>query len=130
MVKIINPYLKERFAKILKIKGIGFLTLAAIVAETNAFSLIKNQRQLTSYAGYDVIENPNNVTNKNGTFLGEYDKKNDATEIDYTQHPFTLNIKGISSKYGKYSHLIGGIVMLLIGLLMIFKPEWLMFNFK
>ena len=42
----------------------------------------------------------------------------------------TLNIKGISSKYGKYSHLIGGIFMLLIGLLMILKPEWLMFNFK
>lgn len=41
----------------------------------------------------------------------------------------TLDIKGISSKYGKYSHLIGGIFMLLIGILMIFKPEWLMFNF-
>ena len=41
----------------------------------------------------------------------------------------TLNIKGISSKYGKYSHLIGGIIMILIGILMIFKPEWLMFNF-
>lgn len=42
----------------------------------------------------------------------------------------TLNIKGISSKYGKYSHLIGGIIMILIGILMIFKPEWLMFNFS
>ena len=42
----------------------------------------------------------------------------------------TLNIKGISSKYGKYSHLIGGIIMILIGILMIFKPEWLMFQFK
>ena len=42
----------------------------------------------------------------------------------------TLNIKGISSKYGKYSHLIGGIIMVLIGILMVFKPEWLMFNFK
>ena len=37
----------------------------------------------------------------------------------------TLNVKGISSKYGKYSHLIGGIIMVLIGILMIFKPEWL-----
>ena len=37
----------------------------------------------------------------------------------------TLNIKGISSKYGKYSHLIGGIIMILIGILMIFKPEWI-----
>ncbi len=42
---------------------------------------------------------------------------------------FTLNIKAISTKYTKYSHLIGGIIMLLIGILMIFKPEWLMFNF-
>ena len=41
----------------------------------------------------------------------------------------TLKIKGISNKYTKYSHLIGGIIMLLIGLLMALKPEWLMFNF-
>lgn len=42
---------------------------------------------------------------------------------------FTLKIAGISNKYSKYSHLIGGIIMLLIGLLMIIKPEWLMLNF-
>lgn len=42
---------------------------------------------------------------------------------------FTLNIKALSTKYTKYSHLIGGIIMLIIGILMIFKPEWLMFNF-
>lgn len=41
----------------------------------------------------------------------------------------TLNIKAISTRYTKYSHLIGGILMLIIGLLMLFKPEWLMFNF-
>lgn len=42
----------------------------------------------------------------------------------------TLEIKAISNKYTKYSHLIGGIIMLLLGILMILKPEWLMFNFK
>lgn len=42
---------------------------------------------------------------------------------------FTLNIKALSTKYTKYSHLIGGIIMLIIGILIIFKPEWLMFNF-
>lgn len=42
---------------------------------------------------------------------------------------FTLNVTGISTKYSKYSHLIGGIVMLIIGLLLIVKPEILMFNF-
>lgn len=41
----------------------------------------------------------------------------------------TLKIKGVSNKYSKYSHLIGGLIMLLVGMLMIFKPEWLMFNF-
>ena len=41
----------------------------------------------------------------------------------------SLKLTGISNKYVKYSHLIGGIIMLAIGLLMIFKPEWLMFNF-
>lgn len=41
----------------------------------------------------------------------------------------TFEITGISTKYNKYSHLIGGIIMLIIGLLMIIKPAWLMFNF-
>lgn len=40
----------------------------------------------------------------------------------------TLNIKALSTRYSKYSHLIGGILMLVIGLLMLLKPEWLMFN--
>lgn len=41
----------------------------------------------------------------------------------------TLKVTGISNKYTKYSHLIGGIIMLLMGILLAFKPEWIMFNF-
>lgn len=41
----------------------------------------------------------------------------------------TFKVTGISNKYSKYSHLIGGIIMVIIGLLMAFKTEWLMFNF-
>ena len=41
----------------------------------------------------------------------------------------TLKVTGLSTKYTKFSHLIGGIIMLLIGLLLIIKPELLMFNF-
>ena len=41
----------------------------------------------------------------------------------------TFKVTGISNKYSKYSHLVGGIIMILIGLLMAFKTEWLMFNF-
>jgi cytochrome c biogenesis protein CcdA/glutaredoxin len=41
----------------------------------------------------------------------------------------TLSATGISTKYTKYSHLIGGSMMLIIGLLLIFRPELVMFNF-
>ena len=43
---------------------------------------------------------------------------------------FTMRVTGISSKYNKYSHFLGGIIMLLVGLFLLFKPEWLMFQFK
>ena len=42
----------------------------------------------------------------------------------------TMEVTGISTKYSKYSHLIGGILMVVIGILLIFKPEWLMFQFN
>ena len=41
----------------------------------------------------------------------------------------TLSISTRSTKYTKYVNLISGIIMILIGLLLIFKPEWIMFNF-
>ena len=41
----------------------------------------------------------------------------------------TLEVTGISTKYNRLSHLVGGILMVLIGILLIFKYEWLMFNF-
>jgi transposase len=39
------------------IKGVGALTVAIILAETNGFALFKNIPQLVSFAGYDVVEN-------------------------------------------------------------------------
>ena len=41
----------------------------------------------------------------------------------------TMEVTGFSTKYSKYSHLIGGLLMIGIGVLLIFKPEWLMFQF-
>jgi transposase len=38
------------------IKGVGYLTIVKIIAETNLFTLINNKNQLVSYAGLDVIE--------------------------------------------------------------------------
>lgn len=41
----------------------------------------------------------------------------------------TAELTGISTKYARNAHLVGGILMVILGLLMIFKPAWLMLNF-
>ena len=41
----------------------------------------------------------------------------------------TMELTGFSTKYGKLSKVIGGLLLLIIGILLIFKPAWLMFNF-
>jgi transposase len=48
--------LKIETALICTIPGVGILTAATVLAETNAFELIRNKRQLTSYAGLDISE--------------------------------------------------------------------------
>lgn len=40
----------------------------------------------------------------------------------------TLQATGVTTKYSRISHLVGGFLMLIIGILLIFKPEWLAFG--
>ena len=40
----------------------------------------------------------------------------------------TLQMTGISSKYSRISNLIGGVLIFLLGVLLIFKPAWIMFG--
>lgn len=46
----------KKVAIIKTLPGVGLLTAAIVLAETNGFELIRNKRQLTSYAGLDVSE--------------------------------------------------------------------------
>lgn len=48
--------LKKEIDLICTLPGVGELTAVIVLAETNGFELIKNKRQLTSYAGLDVKE--------------------------------------------------------------------------
>jgi transposase len=47
---------KESIKLISTLPGVGFLTAATVLGETNGFELIRNKRQLTSYTGFDVKE--------------------------------------------------------------------------
>ena len=52
-----DPVLAERVAKISTIKGIGFITVVSVLAETHCFEHVTSQKQLASYAGLDVVFN-------------------------------------------------------------------------
>ena len=52
-----DPELKRKLEHITRMKGVGLMSAVTVIAETNGFALIANQKQLVSYAGYDVVEN-------------------------------------------------------------------------
>ena len=52
-----NEELKVGISQIVEIKGVSIISLVTILAETNCFEMFNNQRQVVSYAGYDVVEN-------------------------------------------------------------------------
>ena len=47
--------LAQRHKKIKTAKGLGDITILTVLAETRCFELVTNQKQLASYAGFDVV---------------------------------------------------------------------------
>ncbi len=48
--------MKHLLVILCSLPGVGILTAVTVLAETNGFDLIRNKRQLASYAGFDVKE--------------------------------------------------------------------------
>jgi transposase len=63
--------LKEGLTLLCTISGIGVLTAAIILAETNGFDLIRNKRQLSSYAGLDIKEKQSGTSIKGKTHISK-----------------------------------------------------------
>ena len=47
--------LREKIAYLKSIPGVSFISAATVIAETLGFAQFENAKQLTSYAGYDVV---------------------------------------------------------------------------
>lgn len=125
--KIVFGYIK----KIIENKSfilalIGIMTLAVIV------NLIELLCSLGLPVMFTEILSLNHLSsNVYFTYIGLYILFFMLDDIIiFTLSMITLKSKAISTKYNKYSHLIGGIIMLIIGLLIILKPDWLAFSFK
>lgn len=70
-----NKELKENVEIIESIPGIGVLTACVILSETNNFDLIRNKRQLTSYAGLDVREKESGTSVKGKSSISKRGNK-------------------------------------------------------
>jgi len=70
-----DEYLSERVEKICKIKGLGIVTVATIIAETNGFNLFTSRGQLISYSGYDIVENESGSSIKGKTRISKKGNK-------------------------------------------------------
>ena len=57
--------LKNRIEKIMKVKGLGLITIVVVLCETNGFELFNNIRQVVSFAGLDI------KMNESGKFKGK-----------------------------------------------------------
>jgi transposase len=66
-----DEQLKASVKSICTIPGIGRLTVATILGETNGFELIRNKRQLVSYCGYDVVEKTSGTSVRSKTKMSK-----------------------------------------------------------
>ncbi len=70
-----DPVVEKQISKICTTKGLALVTVAIIVAETFGFHLFHNQKQLTSYAGYDVVERQSGSSIKGKTRISKKGNK-------------------------------------------------------
>ena len=66
-----EKWLADKVKKLQTIKGVGLITIAIILAETQGFRLITNSKQLTSYAGYDIVEKESGTSIKGKTRISK-----------------------------------------------------------
>lgn len=99
--------LQEGIDNICLIKGVGMLTAVTVIAESNGFELFKNHRQLTSYVGYDVVENQSGKR-KGKTRISKYGNSHirrilhmpSFNMVTYDQRPFVALYHRVFARTG------------------------------
>ena len=51
-----DPDLHDRIKGVMQISGVGLVTIATLLAETDGFAMVGSLKQLVSYAGLDIVE--------------------------------------------------------------------------
>lgn len=71
----LDEILHPKLTNICKVKGLGIITVATVIAETNGFVLFNSRGQLISYSGYDVIERTSGTSLKGKTRISKKGNK-------------------------------------------------------
>ena len=66
-----DPAIRELIILLCSLPGVGLLTAAIVLGETKGFDLIRNRRQLVSFAGLDVIEKQSGTSIKGKTRISK-----------------------------------------------------------
>lgn len=66
-----DEQLQQKVEQICQIKGLGWISVLSIIAETNGFQLVSHKSQLVSYAGYDVVERQSGSSVKGKTRISK-----------------------------------------------------------
>lgn len=94
---------KKEVENICTIPGIGQLTAAIVLAETNGFELIRNKKQLTSYAGLDIREKTSGTSVKGKSRISKKGNRN----LRKAMHlPTLLAVKYIDIYKDTYARLL------------------------
>lgn len=94
-----NPELKQKIDHIIEVKGLGLMSIVTVLAECNGFALINNQKQLISYAGYDIVER------QSGTRQGKTRiSKKGNSHIRRILHMPAFNVVKYEPRYRAFYH--------------------------
>ena len=124
---------KNIISKVKKIKNAKsiWIALVGIIALAVSVNLV----ELACSAGFPTIFNEvlvaNNITGVSKVlYLLLYVLFYMIDDmIVFTVSVSTLSITAVTTKYNKLVKIIGGLLMIIMGLLLIFKPAWIMLNF-
>lgn len=96
-----NEELNKQVKLITSIKGVGQLTALIVLAETNAFALIKNRKQLVSYCGFDVVEKQSGSSVNGKTKISKKGNKFIRKALHYPSLSATRTDQNLSVFYQK-----------------------------
>jgi transposase len=70
-----NEELKVKINHVCTIKGVALITAATVIGETNGFHLVRNKKQLVSYAGLDVVEKTSGISVRGKSRISHHGNK-------------------------------------------------------